>query len=318
METALISVIVPVYNTEKYIRECLDSILVQSLGNFELILIDDGSTDGSGKICDEYADKDSRIKVIHKENGGRSSARNRGLDEATGHYICFIDSDDTVKITFLERLFRRIIKCNAELAICDFDAARLTPASKTYDAFGVMSSDDCRQWLYDHYSRENVLMVATCNKMYKKEIFRDLRYPEGKIHEDEFVIGPILNRIQTAIFINEKLYNYRDNDAGITGRDNRMDIRHLDVIDAYRERIAQAVDEGADDFAVITLKNALNKCARFYKDCKKNEERAGMKAALKKYGEVYGRFGFLLNIKQQLKYRLFLVVPKLFVKHFNP
>lgn len=117
----LISIIVPVYKVEKYIGECIDSILGQTYENFELILVDDGSPDNSSKICDKYAAKDERIKVIHKENGGVSSARNVGLDNAKGEYITFIDSDDMVDDQYLELMYRKIIETNADMCFCHFD-----------------------------------------------------------------------------------------------------------------------------------------------------------------------------------------------------
>ena len=114
----LISVIVPVYKVEKYLRECVDSILAQTYTNLEIILVDDGSPDNCGKICDEYAQNDSRIKVIHQENGGLSAARNAGLDIATGKYIGFVDSDDYAELNMFEELHKRIIENNADLSIC--------------------------------------------------------------------------------------------------------------------------------------------------------------------------------------------------------
>ena len=118
---SLVSVIVPVYKVEKYLSKCLDSIVNQTYKNLEIILVDDGSPDNSGKICDEYAQKDSRIKVIHKENGGLSSARNAGLDIATGEYIAFADSDDSVHLDFVEKLYRAIKEENADIACCSVE-----------------------------------------------------------------------------------------------------------------------------------------------------------------------------------------------------
>lgn len=117
----LISIIVPIYNAEKYLGECVDSILGQTYENFELILVDDGSSDNSGKICDEYAAKHERIKVIHKENGGVSSARNTGLDNAKGEYITFVDSDDTIDKQYLELMYKRIIETDSDMCFCHFD-----------------------------------------------------------------------------------------------------------------------------------------------------------------------------------------------------
>ena len=117
----MISVIVPVYNVEKYLRQCLDSVLAQTYRELEIILVDDGSTDGSGAICDEYATRDSRIKVVHQQNGGLSSARNAGLDLATGEYVAFVDSDDYIHETMLELLYQALVENNADTVICNFE-----------------------------------------------------------------------------------------------------------------------------------------------------------------------------------------------------
>jgi glycosyltransferase involved in cell wall biosynthesis len=314
----LISVIVPVYNVENYIRECIDSILAQTFHSFELLLIDDGSTDESGRICDEYKTIDSRIHVIHKENGGLSSARNRGLDESKGEYICFIDSDDAVKVDYLDKLYCEIENNNVDMVVCDIDASGLTTPKEIVNAPRYMSSSEAKEWLRDTTSREYVLMVVAWDKLYTKELWNGLRYPEGKLHEDEFMIGPILSRVTYISFIPEKLYVYRDNSSGITSAANRFNLRHLDAIDAYKERICGAEEDGDLEFAIATLKNALYKCARFYKEGKEHGKSGFSAAAMKKYREVFGKYKKLLDQKQRMKYRIFLVMPKIFVMLFNP
>ncbi len=320
---ALISVIVPVYNVENYIGECIDSILAQTVSTFELILVDDGSKDESGRICDEYRAADARIRVVHKENGGLSSARNRGLDEAAGDYVCFIDSDDTVSPDFLEKLYEGISKNGADLSLCDMEAPRLSSASMDEaickDGEPVrMTRHDARCWLYDQISREYVLMVVACNKMFDKRIFEGLRFSEGRLHEDEFMIGPVLSKAAIVSFVPEKLYIYRDNTSGITSDSNRLNPRHFDVIDAYAERIGGAIDGGDTEFALATLKNALYKCARFYRDGKEHGAGSFAATAAKKYREIYTRYIMLLNTRQRMKYRLFLFAPQMFVVLFNP
>ena len=320
---ALISVIVPVYNVENYIRECIDSILAQTLSFFELILVDDGSKDDSGRICDEYKAADNRIRVVHKKNGGLSSARNRGLDEAVGDYVCFIDSDDSVRPDFLEKLYEGITKNDADLSLCDMEAPRFTSVSMDEGIYKDgeiirITRHDARCWLYDQISREYVLMVVACNKMFDKRIFEGVRFSVGRLHEDEFMIGQILSKTTIISFIPEKLYVYRDNFSGITSDANRFNPRHFDVVDAYKERINGAMSEGDTEFAIATLKNALYKCAKFYKEGKEHGKSEFAAAAMKKYREVFGKYKKLLGQKQLMKYRLFFVMPRMFVKLFNP
>ncbi len=340
METSLISIIVPVYNVEKYIRECLDSILAQSISSFELILVDDGSKDSSGEICEEYASRDKRVKVIHKENGGLSSARNAGMEIAKGEYVCFVDSDDGIKTDYLEKLYGAIASCGADLAFCDIEATRLgelteeTKALVKENAFLEISDSDVKSWLTDHISKEYVLMVVAWNKMYTRALLKDLRYQEGRIHEDEFMINGLIPRIKKAIFIPDKLYCYRENAEGITGSSNKANARHLDGIDAYADRVKMALDTGDSSFAQRTLVIALYKTATYYaesiagirsaSDITDKEERAlstdswkkMAQASRAKFKEVFTKYSNVLELKRRMKYEVFIISPKLFCKYF--
>ncbi len=314
----LISIIVPVYNVENYIKECIDSILLQTLRSFELILVDDGSEDNSGRICDEYKEKDSRIKVFHKKNGGLSSARNMGLDEASGDYICFVDSDDTIRADYLEKLYKSISLYGSDMAICDIETIKNIGDYSIENQAALMKTIDCRKWLYDDRCREYVLMVVACNKMYSSKIFNDIRYPEKRLHEDEFVIGAILCNCKDISFVSEKLYVYRDNESGITANPQKINIKHLDAIDALYERVAMAISDDDMEFATVTLKNALYKCARFYEDAKKNNALEMKNMSMEKYCEVFNKYKELLSLKQKLKYSSFKICPDLFVLLYNP
>ena len=195
-----VSVIVPVYNTEKYLKECIESILGMSYPELEVILVDDGSADSSGSICDEYSHKDTRVIVIHKPNGGLSSARNAGLESSSGEYICFIDSDDTVEPEFAEKLIDAFcMDPLADFAFCDFEDTRrpeLTEKLKvTGDTAILLEKEGFKELLSDHKSREYVNAVIVCNKLFKRELFNDLRFSEGRWHEDEFFTNVILKKI---------------------------------------------------------------------------------------------------------------------------
>lgn len=210
-----VSVIVPVYKVEKYIKRCVNSILSQTFKDFELILVDDGSPDNCGAICDEYALKDNRIHVIHQNNRGLSAARNAGIDWAfmnsDTQWLTFIDSDDWVHEQYLEALYSAAIQNNTAISACAFEET-------DGDLIYVNSNQLKGQiWDPDHfYSRYNVYATIACAKLYKKECFYDIRYPEGKIHEDEFVTYKILFPCKEITFIEAPLYAYFVNSNGIT------------------------------------------------------------------------------------------------------
>ena len=207
----LISIIVPIYNVEKYVEKCIESIISQTYKNLEIILVDDGSPDNSGVICDEYAQKDSRIKVIHKENGGLSSARNVGLDIASGEYISFIDSDDYISPRFVEIMYEVSQKYNLEIVQCSFTRNE-----------AEISNDECGDGEYDIeiLSGEQALerlnnikyyetYVIACNKLYKTKIYKNLRFPFGKVNEDAFTAYLAFDRCSKIAILSDKMYYYR-------------------------------------------------------------------------------------------------------------
>lgn len=224
-----ISVIMPVYNVEKYLAESIDSVLNQSYENFELILVDDGSTDGSSKICDEYKNKDQRIIVIHKKNGGLSSARNAGIDICKGNYIFFIDSDDTIPFNALELLWNKIRETESDLCVGNFYHGDTKEVEKL--PLECMSGKKALENIYNY----NGCFIVAWNKLYDKKIFDNLRYPLGKIHEDDFIAHIILHKASKVAFVNEAIYNYRVIQGSIMN--SKMKIGHLDSIEAFVLRI---------------------------------------------------------------------------------
>ncbi len=308
----LISVIVPVYNVETYLDECIKSLVKQTYSKFELILIDDGSTDSSGQLCDAWKETDDRIKVIHKENGGLSTARNAGLDVAKGDYICFIDSDDFVTDNYLLSFVDAVKESGAQMAFCDITSSKLAEAEHDIHKLSVLSAADCRKWLYNPITREYVLMVIACAKMFDKKLFEGLRFEVGRYHEDEFLINHILFAIEKAAFIPEGNYIYRNNEESITGKQNENNIYHLHVVDAYEYRINEAIKYGDIEFAKVTAKFALLKTARFYK----NGTEEVQAEAKKLYNRIYDNYSYLLTQKQRMKYQLFKNMPGVFCKVF--
>lgn len=208
MESIKISVIIPVYKVEPYLRQCLDSVVDQTYKNLEIICVDDGSPDKCGTICDEYAKKDSRIRVIHRENGGLSAARNSGIDIATGEYICFIDSDDFVSKSFVKYLYTLIKKYKADISVCPL--IRYISDNKIDKGKGfVEDCVDSSGALSRIFSENRYIGVVACNKMYSRKLFDSIRYPEGKFYEDSGTTYKLFLESKKIAFGEYAKYYYR-------------------------------------------------------------------------------------------------------------
>lgn len=265
-----ISIIVPVYNVEKYLDRCIKSILNQTFNNFEIILVDDGSPDNCGRICDEYEKKDKRIKVVHKENGGLSDARNAGLDIAKGKYIGFVDSDDIIHPRMYEILFECINKSKSDIIQCKFKKFKNSDELKNdldnYDK--IFEEYDNKRAIIDMIDN-NKINVNSWNKLYKRELFESLRFPKGKIHEDEFLTYKLLYNSRKIAYIDEELYYYYQNDNGIMNGSNIL--KRLDRIQALEERSKFFLDNGDNDLynkSNSALFFALNKLYFIFKQNK--------------------------------------------------
>lgn len=202
----LISIIVPVYNVEKYLSKCIESIINQTYKNLEIILVDDGSPDNCGKICDEYARKDKRIKVLHKENGGQGSARNLGLDNSTGEYIAFVDSDDWIELDMYERMYKEIKNSNSDIAICGiYNVTRIkTIQSSVCEDVLILNNQELMR---DYFTTTNIHSVPW-NKLYNKKLWANLRFPENKYREDAFICYKVLSMAEKAVHIAKAKYFY--------------------------------------------------------------------------------------------------------------
>ncbi len=215
-----ISVIVPVYKVEQYLPACLDSILAQTFEDFELILVDDGSPDNCGRICDEYAKKDSRIKVIHQENQGLSGARNTGIEIARGEYITFIDSDDLVTENYLQVLHDALVTQTADLSVCR--TCRFEDG-KTPNLASKQETNEFQCTCFDHretcvimYEGSQEIPVNAWGKLFRTELFREIRFPLGRVHEDQAVVPIICYNVDKVVSVNLKLYCYRERSGSIT------------------------------------------------------------------------------------------------------
>ncbi len=232
-----ISVIVPVYKVEQYLPACVDSILAQTFTDFELILVDDGSPDNCGAMCDAYAVEDSRVKVIHRENRGLSAARNAGMDAAKGYFITFIDSDDLVSANFLETLYDVATHTNAEIAISfpkPFQDGR-TPDTALRKP-GRQHSFTGAEAVTKLYQGSNMVPVNACAKLFQTALVTDMRFPEGRLHEDQAYVPIACYRASRVTYIDSVLYFYRDRPESITR--TKFSLKRYDDIWAIDQCIA--------------------------------------------------------------------------------
>ncbi|MBQ7890388.1 MAG: glycosyltransferase [Erysipelotrichaceae bacterium] len=201
----LISVIVPVYKVGEYLDECVQSIVSQTYKNLEIILVDDGSPDQCPEMCDKWANKDDRIRLIHKKNGGLSDARNAGLDIATGDYIAFVDSDDWIQHDMYERMLNALIESEADICACGIKACFPDKESSLNAKAVIGASEKVLEMIYS----DTIYPVAAWNKLYKKELWKDFRFPVGKICEDAFTTYLLVHKANKIVQIEDLLYNYR-------------------------------------------------------------------------------------------------------------
>lgn len=275
----LISFIVPIYNVERYLQKCVDSILAQSYSNIEVVLVDDGSTDESVAICDSYANRDKRVQVIHKENGGASSARNEGLSFAHGSYIAFIDSDDYVSPSMAEKLLDAISKTDSDLAMCNF--AYTDELGNITEAF----SDDTKA---GEYITEELLRkvaagwtfgILVWNKLFKKELFDGgLLFLEGRIAEDEMIAHRLLARVRKAVIIPDVLCFYRQRTGSVTN--SSFNEKNLDSLEALIDRVEFFISINEEELAYIASVTAMKNLADLWSFRNKSKE---IKAVLKSY-----------------------------------
>jgi len=233
-ETPKISVIVPVYKVELYLRQCLDSIIAQTYNNLEIILVDDGSPDACGFICDEYAKKDDRIIVIHKENGGLSDARNIGIDIASGEYLTFIDSDDWIELDMVEFLYDNLENNKADISCCNYYLAYMnsTMVLNNYNEIILFEKQEAVKEIF--FNKR--IHTFFWGKLYKKNIFNYLRLPKSKHYEDIFIMLDILLKTNKIVVCNVVKYYYRQRKSSIVHRNYTP--KMLDLIEAAERNLS--------------------------------------------------------------------------------
>lgn len=306
MQSPLISVIIPVYKAEKHFRKCMDCIINQTYKNLEIILVDDGSPDNCGQMCDEFAKQDSRIRVIHKENGGQSSARNAALDIMTGDYVGFVDSDDWIETDMYQHLYNLISDYNAQISICGAKLEYLNgkisyfntdyPKNKTIRQYNTIEA------LTENFNNSKIT-YSLCDKLYESKIFSNLRFTEGKIYEDMEIIPKCLENADRIVYDPTPLYHYNlTEESTIRGTFNPKRFAEVDVAlkkaEDYKIRYPQLYDISMASYIevclnVIHLSSGVKSCA---------QRRSELISILKK--DLPNEAVMLLNKKAKIKLKV--------------
>lgn len=317
----LISIVVPVYNVEKYLNRCVESLLSQTYENLEIILVDDGATDNSGKLCDEYLIKDKRVKVIHKENGGLSDARNVGLENSNGKYIAFIDSDDYIGKDFVKVLYNMCTENNANIAQCSYEIVRDTQkdstSNKVENKNNIVNMSGTNA-IYNIFGEKYVEYTVAWNKLYEKSLFNNIKYPKGKLHEDEATTYKLFYEAKNVAVTNQKLYYYYIRANSITNK--KYTLKRLDYIEELEEQLKFFKDKNENILYNEVYYRYARSLIQAYFRCKRNiEDSSNIQIDLmKKYKESVKE---LINIKEiTLKRKIILMFgntfPNLYGKIF--
>lgn len=262
--TPLVSIIVPVYNVEPYLDQCLASIVAQTYTDIEVIVVDDGSTDGGGAVCDGWAGKDRRFHVIHQQNRGLSAARNAGLDIARGEYIQFVDSDDYVDPRFTEALLQAARETGCPCAICGYETHRANGTDCTIPTAQpvVLSAHDCMQRMLTVRAKDQHRIGHTAwNRIYCRSLFfeHDIRFPEGRVYEDVWITAPVMHHSEKVALIPDVLYHKNDRNDSITHILSEQNL--TDHVASY-EALCTSVTERFPD--LLPLAMAANERVRVF------------------------------------------------------
>ncbi len=309
----LISVIVPIYNVEQYMERCIKSIQNQTYRNLEIILVDDGSPDNCGEICDQYAAEDERIKVIHKENGGLSDARNAGIEVASGEYYFLVDSDDWIHHQTVEIMMQMISKNSCDVAICGYQYAYEGKeySDKELDIQTVLCKYDdvdgyTAQEIYFTNPDKRLVYTVPWNKLYHKDLFKNIRYPKGKVHEDEFTTFKLLHEAKKIGIIEEELYYYFVRSDSIMGE---FKASRFDVFDGYLEKMNFYMKWNYPELATKSLFHAMHMLCQYkaWNTAKKKEISNLIKNYRKNIIEAVKEYRIPVKGKQKLEYILFTI-----------
>lgn len=252
----MVSIIIPVYNVQDYLARCVDSVLTQTYTDLEIILVDDGSIDISGDICDEYALHDARVRVIHKENGGLSDARNAGLDVARGNYVAFIDADDYVHPSFVELLLKTINETGAQIAVSTWQELKDGDKPRKVKTKRPRCTILTQEEAISNVFYQKKLNHSACSRIFETQLFNNLRFPEGMLYEDLAIIYPLLCKVEKVALINTPMYYYMHRQGSII---TTMSLRRTHVLD-HIERIEEQVTDEAPQYLPAVRSRHLSAC----------------------------------------------------------
>ncbi len=272
VEGKLVSVIVAVYNIEEYLPRCIDSILAQTYGNLEIILVDDGSQDRSGSICDAYAGKDARIMVIHKKNGGLSDARNAGLDKASGDYIGFVDGDDWIEADMYRAMYEACERENAQIAACRY---KQITKSGVIDASGgnsvLLSKADALE-IYICGDDRYLIYNSVWSKLFSRDLIGGMRFPAGKNSEDIMFTTRAFCKMERLAYLDKAYYNYVLDREGSIMNEKTGERRIKDEIPFWREQIAYIRSAGMEELSDKAAYHFYRRLLFYYIDFMDNKK----------------------------------------------
>lgn len=307
----LISVIVPIYNVERFLVRCIDSIIGQSYCNVEILLIDDGSSDSSPEICDQYALKDARIKVVHKPNGGQASARNAGLNIMQGDYVSFIDSDDFMHKDFLKTLYHMCIDNNCEIAQCSY----LRGDSNYFMDLSIQDDIEVFNTVEAFLSRK--LRGGVVARVYKSFLFAEERFPEDKMFEDEALTYRVAYKAHKIAITENKLYYYYLNLSSVTH--SQKWVQSTDFMIVFEDRLSFFKNKEKSLY-LLTQEMFCLALLLFYAKCKNNPENTNnLTPIVSKFNELFADVFYYSNIplKNRIVLLLFRLSPDLFALLLN-
>ena len=252
----MVSVIIPIYNVQDYLARCIDSVLAQTYKDLEIILVDDGSHDTSGDICDEYDLKYRHVRVIHKANGGLSDARNAGLEVAQGKYVTFLDGDDYVHPNFVEALLHTIETTGAQIAACTWQELKDGDTPRKVNLEKASCKTYTQSEAINTVFYQGELNHSACSRIFEKQLFDDLRFPEGALYEDLAIIYPLLRKVDKVALLKAPMYYYMHRAGSIL---TNMSLRRTQVLD-HLEELEKQVAEEAPQYLPAVRSRRLSAC----------------------------------------------------------
>lgn len=314
MKSDKVSIIVPVYNVEKYLDECMESILSQTYSNLEVILIDDGSTDSSGNMCDNYKALDNRIIVIHKPNGGLSSARNAGMDIATGDYLIFVDSDDIISLNMVSEMMKKADETGAQIVSSLMTEEREMLDKGQTDKVSVFDSHGALRCIFS----DDTILTSASGKMYRSGLWKDIRFPTDKIFEDFATIYKVIKKASKTVAFEDWQYFYRPNPSGITG--SPFYHRKMQFFDVA-EDVTSGIKDTDPDLVPVIRNRITRQAISYFRDMSSSsyDDKADKKLIIKTIRKGIWKYLFSGYKAKSKMYGLMIAVsPPLARKVFAP